>query len=268
MEKIIIYTPLDGWILHRIALETKKALDKDFDVSISGEGGMEPCDLAYYVNYELIHHWGVNRNAKVTVGYFTHKQRRKLKLWRAAERLLDGAVYIADVYTPDTKYKLKNYPYGASKDKRLVVGVNGKMYKDGRKGEDRLLEFDKNVDNLEFSFMGSGWSELELKNESKHVAWESEEQAINWYKSLDLFISFAYIEGGSVPHLEAIKYGVPHRISFEVGNIEEWHQHFYIVEEADEITDYVSNLRKLYRGWEDFGNRHVDYFKRLIKENE
>lgn len=265
MDKIIIYTQGDGWILNRIALEAKKSLEEDFEVVIRNTSSIEPCALAYYVNYELVHHWGINRNAKVTAGYFTHKQDRKLKLWKAAERLLDASVYMADSYMPKTKYGLKNYPYGASKDKRLVIGVNGKMYKDGRKGQDRLLELDSEIDNVEFSFMGSGWESLDLKNKAKYTEWKSEAQAIDWYTSLDMFISFAYIEGGSVPHLEAIKYGVPHKISFEVGNIEEWHQYYHIVEEVSEIVDYIDNLRKLYRGWSDFGDRHVNYFKKLIK---
>jgi hypothetical protein len=262
-----------SWILKKIAMSVCEAL------TVSGwgceVGGKELLhkgqDLTYFVNYALS--YGLGLGDGVNVGYFTHREDGLTEEWEYAEKKLDAGVYIADRYKPNMGSLAKIYPTGhkLERDEKLRVGICGRMYESGRKGQDRLVELDEMISGVRWCFMGSGWDTLELNNDFEVTEWKNKEQAEKWWRSLDVFLSLSHLEGGSIPHVEAVKYGVPYRYSFDVGNSEVWGSSFRIVDNVSDLYEHFHTLvisfgalHTFYKGWEDFGAKHVDYFNRLL----
>jgi glycosyltransferase involved in cell wall biosynthesis len=264
-----------GWILQRIANEVAEACKSDFDVEVTKNIGPSIYDITYYVNYALCR--DENPQGGILVGYFTHQEddQELQQRWLDAVEILDNAVYIADRYKPNLPGR-KIYPtsHKVEMNEKLTIGVCGRTYPSGRKGEDRIIEIDKKMDNIKWHFLGSGWERLPLENEVEISIWQSEQQADDWYRSLDVFISPSHIEGGSIPHLEAIKCGVPRLISWDVGNIEEWgYAYDIVIDTLDCVTilkedqaKHDKDFKLASSGWKDFGKAHLKYFNKLIND--
>lgn len=258
-----------GWILQRIA----KEVAKQTNAKISDKSDLN-ADINYFVNYALL-----TKKTPNAVAYFTHQEGKLMKVWKRAESLCKGAVYIADRYTPNVRHTKKIYPTGfdySAVEPVLKVGVVGRIYPSGRKGEDDVLKIDKafSVGDIEWHFMGSGWDNFEYKNKATFTDWQSDQQAIKFYKNIDVLLCTSKIEGGPIPVLEAIKVGT-FVISYDVGNVEEWGTacDVAIVGDFSKMIYMLKALgaRKLrrhslcQRTWEDFGKRHLRFFKQLCK---
>lgn len=116
---------------------------------------------------------------------------------------------------------------GLRPTERVCIGVVGRLYPGGRKGEDRLLAIARLLpqQGFEFQFMGERWEDVsaELKGMGFPVVVaercaESEQLAV--YHRMDCLLVCSRNEGGPLPVLEALASGVP-VISTDVGFLPE-----------------------------------------------
>lgn len=231
-------------------------------------------DINYFMNYALV------EPVDTTIGaYFTHQEKPLMNAWRVAEQHCDFAVYMADRYKPHVDVRMKIYPPGIElpkekriNDYRLNVGVVGRIYKSGRKGEKHIVKIDTELKNtLTWDFMGEGWTSVPLVAKTNTQGYTDDRDASLYYDRIDVLLSVSEIEGGSVPHLEAAKLGVP-IISFDVGNSELWSEHATICETVDDMIDELKRMAesKYHRyqlqlhDWKWFGKEHAKLFARML----
>ena len=243
-----------GWILERMAEEVAK---NGYTISDKTD---PKADINLYFNYALVDDV---KTRGIKVGYFTHEEPEQIKAWEKAEKLCVAGVYMAEQYKPDCKYTRQIYPTGldvSGLNPRLKVGVVGRMYKNGRKGEDWIKNLMK-IGGTEWYALGDdSWSKL---GKIKIMAWQSDRQARMFYEFIDVLVCASKIEGGPVPVIEAIKCGTP-VISTACGNYEIWSQNAVIVGSEMEMDIKLQRMRdaKLERfaltcrDWDWFAKQH------------
>jgi len=229
-------------------------------------------DINYFMNYALVEPVDTKMGA-----YFTHQEERYMDSWRVAEQSCDFAGYMADRYRPDIDVAMKIFPPGLTpsnpiKDYRLKVGVVGRVYKSGRKGERHIVKIDVELRNaIVWQFMGEGWTSVPLSAKMEQRDFTNDQDAEVFYRSIDVLLSASELEGGSVPHLEAVKMGVP-ILTFDVGNSEVWGGNAIICHNTDEMIDVLRGMaEKKFRryelqqkDWKWFGREHAKLFSRVL----
>ncbi len=134
--------------------------------------------------------------------------------------------------------KLRSLQYGVDLDlfnpadtsragHKICIGVVGRLYPDGRKGEDRLLNVARMISPQQFAFqfMGDRWEGVaaELRSLGFYVEVEGnckESDQPQVYRRMDCLLVCSRKEGGPIPVLEALACGVP-VISTDVGFLPE-----------------------------------------------
>lgn len=269
--KIRIVTEKPGWIMHRQAQEIQKHLA---DVRIN-----EPfpdADIVYYINYGYYK----SRDAKALhVGCFTHYDPDALaEQFKRAAFELDHCIAISnftanqlcDLGVPREKISVVVIGADTSFRPKLTLGIVGRTYKGGRKGEDlvhSLLEDEELMEDLQIVSTGEGWGvplrELPLPQ---------------FYQSIDFLLVPARIEGGPVPFMEALACGTmsiappigvipdfPH-IEYPTGDLDGLKQRIRGVKE-----EFLSRKRELSRfmedyTWENWALEHKKIFENLLKD--
>jgi len=255
-----------GWILRRIADELKDNLGW----SISSE--IDPkADINYFVNYALLK----EKCPTDVVAFFTHRDPGLIKEWKRAENLCNVAVYMCDQHSPDMDFSLK-LPVTGSDYKigeEFIIGISGRPYKDGRKGDEIYKRLDLRLNSslpITWKVMGNGWEEIFTKRPLETIEWKSDEEAIEFYKSLDVLLTLSNLEGGPVCNFEAMKLGVP-IISTPVGGVEFWGKHATIVNGTGDAMEALlemihskeERIQLSEMNWEWFANEHEKFFKEL-----
>lgn len=133
----------------------------------------------------------------------------------------------------------------------IVFGVAGRVYADGRKGEELVRQM---VDaGYAVRAWGHGWP--------CEIVSDRVEDLPDFYRSLDYYIDTSHDEGGCVPALECLAMGVP-VISHTVG------VNRPVL--AYERSDWNSLQRVLWRlthppTYDDWAREHAAYFTRVLK---
>lgn len=265
--KVNVVTEKGSWILKRIAEESVKLISKGYVVR-------EPdpsADINYYVNYALF-----QDVPTIKVSYFTHHEAKFERSWKLAEQNSDACIYVADMYKPNNPNCYKIFPAGLEYpvDKELKVGVAGRIYEDGRKGEQDIKRLMLIPGIKWFSLGDDSWKVL--GNKINISVWRSDRQAIRWYRNLDVLICMSKKEGGPVPILEAIKCGVPNIVSTRVGNFEEWNGYHgtHIVQDVVEARNILLMLKEQHdfryklsqKTWDWLAREHLSLFKALVNK--
>ena len=250
-----------GWILGRMAKEVARNGYKITDKT-------DPkADINLYFNYALVDDI---ETKGIKVGYFTHKEPEQLEAWEKAEKLCDAGIYMAKQYQPDCTYTKQIYPTGLNYNglnSNLKVGIAGRMYKNGRKGEDWIKNLIK-IDYTDWFALGdNSWEEL---GDIQAMKWQSDEQAKKFYEFIDVLVCTSQLEGGPVPIIEAIKCGTP-VISTACGNLELWFRNAIIIEDETEMDVELQKMRdaKLERyvlsshDWNWFTKEHKIFLEQL-----
>lgn len=252
----------DSWILRRIAEEVAK-----YTNATISERPNKRADINYFVNYALF-----EPVDSITVGYFTHIEPNTKKRWKEVENQFNAAVYIADKYKPQTPVRAKIYPTGLNYkvNPKLRIGISGRPYKSGRKGEDDIAWLvEQTKDSVDWVALGSPqWGKYGI-NEVE--GWKSDEDSVRFYQDLDLFLCMSKIEGGPIPVVEAIKCGTP-VISTLCGNHEEWQNATQLVRDRNEALELINGMITSHevrkemcrRDWEWFGRQHKAFFNKIL----
>lgn len=266
-----VVTEEGSWILKRIAEESIKYCPES---KISNH-----IDTKYQINYFV--NYALYKPSKTkSVAYFTHFTEACGDKWREAEKGLDGAVYMAKRYTPRCKNSIQIPPPGLTyMPEKFRIGVVGRQYADGRKGEKDILSIAKKLISypITWDFMGSWPISQDIRNLSQNYdvvnsSWKSDYESIKYYKKLNVIISMATLEGGPVPLLEAAKIGTP-IISTNIGNTEYWGEFADIVGNVEQATSLLRSKLNIHErrrklaslSWERFSRQHFIFFKSLLK---
>lgn len=259
--KVNIITENGSWILRRIAQELSS-------IGTVSTKPIEGFDIYYFVNYALARKFGKQNG--INVGFFTHKDEEYIDNWIESEKICDIGVYMADRYKPECKITAKIYPTGLDYiglNPRLKVGLAGRIYKNGRKGDDWIADLVK-IKGLEWYALGDdSWEKL---GDIKSMKWQSDKQAKMFYEFIDVLVCASTLEGGPVPIVEAIKCGTP-VISRACGNYEIWSKNTAIVKTQKEMRVELERMRdaKLERydltckDWNWFRNEHIRLFNNV-----
>ncbi|MFT7641176.1 MAG: glycosyltransferase involved in cell wall biosynthesis/predicted SAM-dependent methyltransferase [Pirellulaceae bacterium] len=260
-----------GWILEKIAEEIQKQCYANWNVRIATEPS-DWADLHYFIPYSKF----PAEKLGPSICFFTHREdvepARSNFLLQAQrsdycvtlsgkyERLL-RANGIENVRTIESGVDLEAF------DIRLQIGVVGRTYHTGRKGED-LVAACMDIENIDFLFTGSGWPAP-----SVHL---DESELPGFFNRLDYLLIPSRIEGGPVPLMEALASGCeviapsdigfvekfPH-IQYENGNVESLRKTLI------ELVGKRKGLRDSVQGysWEAFGKRHVELFEEIAEQH-
>jgi len=145
---------------------------------------------------------------------------------------------------------------------KLRVGVVGRTYHTGRKGEE-LVASVMDMPGIDWFFTGSGWPSPAL-----HV---SDDDLADFYRSLDYVLVPARYEGGPMPLIESLACGTP-VIAPDVGFVERFPHLSYRTSDAadlrrvlDECLQKKHDLRRAVEDctWDAWARGHDDLFRQL-----
>lgn len=264
-----------NWILERLGKEIQSAarsarakLTVELVDSPSGEA-----DLTYFLPYSI----QTKLKHSIVGSWFTHREASG----EAAKAFIDHARDADFCVTPARKYQrllakhdIRNVSvvyHGVDLETyvpRLRLGIVGRTYHTGRKGED-LLSTLTTLEGVELVFAGDGWP--------LPSALSSHSELPSFYNSIDYLLIPSRIEGGPVPLFEALACGCPVIASDDVGCVEDFpHISFEngnrhslettvrrLLAEKTKLRDEVSELT-----WERFGREHLQIFLREISRSK
>jgi glycosyltransferase involved in cell wall biosynthesis len=256
--RIQIVAPTDSWILERmggcLARHIPGASLSDWKPDES-----RSWDLTYFVNYAL---YRPSRNAGVTGGWFTHKENDSFEL---IAREMDFAVSQAKRYVPLLRPRSGQtfvIPAGIDLDSfvpKLRLGVVGRSYESGRKGEELMAA----VKELRF---------VEVVHTEGKLA---PEELPAFYNTLDFILITSRVEGGPLSLTEGLACGKP-AIAPDVGMVPEFSEGIHRFD-ADRPETLFTLLEGLYRDrlrlrqqvehmtWENFARRHAESFASVLQ---
>jgi len=167
----------------------------------------------------------------LTAAWFTHKEDAsvehgaKLKRWEFTAPALDlrvtpAALYVAELsaYGPTVQIphpvELNHFMVKARiRKSKPVIGVSGRVYGGGRKGEHMVKRLAK--EHPQWAIIGSG---IGWPVPTKRYKWRD---MPSYYHGLDVFLCTSLVEGGPVTVLEALACGRPVVIPRGVGQMDE-----------------------------------------------
>ena len=267
LKRVHIVISDNGWILERLAHEIASRLDY-----VGFDTVPDPAaDIQYYITYG-------SRQARVSqheLALFTHLEQRQ----DAADRFfaVAGAVDYSVAQSRATEEILRAAGHqnvrtispGVDHTRfrpRLKIGVVGRTYHTGRKGE-ALVQSVMDIPDIDWHFTGDGWP-----GASQFVP---EAELPNFYRTLDYVLIPALVEGGPMCALEALACGCP-IISSNVGWVPEFpHREFrngdandlrrVLLQALQEKQDLASSVAAY--SWTAWAENHNTLFGEILGEN-
>ncbi len=270
---LIELVPVDrGWILETMArsiLNESTNHPERFRVKIVDEP-TDRADLTFFLPesaFRPLKH-------SITVTYLAHKEDHKgaAALFEEVARKSDCCI------TSSTKYQQVLEADGAKKVFKIHLGVDtemfvpklrlgvvGRAYHTGRKGESLLAEI-IGMSMVELRFTGEGWP--------LPADYYSTADLVGFYNDIDFLLIPSLIEGGPVPMLEALSSGCPVIAPSDIGLVEDFpHIPFQrgnaqdLRRVVEELLQEKLNLRAsvLKNDWSSFAKRHLEVFAEIIE---
>jgi len=267
--KLRIVTERHAWILHRMASEIKSSLK---NVWINQD--VSDADIHYYINYGLFNKKPSNG---IVVANFTHYDPNLLnEEFIQVAKEVEHCISISEETTKTMKSldidenKISTVIIGADKSfkPKLTLGVVGRVYPSGRKGEDMLKEIcedDELMQDMQIVSLNDCWG-LPVWNLN----------ADDFYRAIDYLLVPSLLEGGPIPFMEALASGTlaiappigvipqfPH-IEYETGNIVSLKKTIRNVknnflDRRLRIAEYMEDY-----DWERWAYTHDKIFKKLL----
>lgn len=270
--KVRIVTEKPGWIMHRKAEEIQKHME-----SVVINEDWSEADVHYYINYGYLR----RRPEKgLVIANFTHYDPLHLaEEFINAARMVDHCVAVSEstantlrqIGIPDSKISV--ILIGADKQfvPKLTVGIVGRIYKGGRKGDDivrALLEDSELSSKIRIVSAQDGWGA---------PVWKFDDPA-DFYRSIDYLLVPSRIEGGPVPFMEALACGTM-AIAPEIGVIPQFPHISYPVGDVSALKATLSELadehiaqrafltsKMRQHNWEGWAFDHERLFRNLLSK--
>lgn len=272
---VSIRTEEKGWIFYRKAEEIK---NNTLNCEVKINGSDNEADIVYFIHYAR-YNKNVGRG-KITIANFTHyvPGTNTESLFKKVAHEVDYCIAISESTRRSlleigiSDERIKVIEVGAAKEfkPKVVIGLVGRVYNDGRKGEDMVLKLssDKEVRKyIELVSMNDCWGVKTLNVESHHL----------FYSLIDYLLIPSRVEGGPVPFMEALACGklsvappigvvpsFPH-IQFQTGNYESMKSK--IIETAKRKIVELKNISSCiaHKTWESWAFEHQLVFQNLLK---
>ena len=267
---IRIVTEAPGWILHRKAEEIQKYLG---NVRINED--WPDADIHYYINYGYFRHRPPHG---IVVANFTHYDPDHLAedFVRVAHEV-DHCVAVSeltarklrDVGIADEKITVILVGADARFEPKLTVGITGRIYPGGRKGEDivRALLGDPEVTrNVRIVATREDWGA---------PVWSFDDTA-DFYRAIDYLLIPSRLEGGPVPFMEALACGTL-SIAPPIGVVPQFPHVPYPVGDIAQLKAVLLQLAEQHRrqrawlaqhlngiDWQGWAVQHEKLFRRLL----
>lgn len=266
--------PVDrGWILETMAsaIEREAAASPErFNVRVV-EQPSDRAELTFFLPESAYR----PLKRSITVTYLAHKEDRvdASALFEEVARNSDCCI------TSSTKYQRILEQVGARRvfkvhlgvdtelfTPKLRLGVVGRTYHTGRKGESLLVEL-TDLPMVELRFTGEGWP--------YPAGYYSNDDLAHFYHDIDYLLVPSLIEGGPVPLLEALASGCPVIAPSDIGLVEDFPHVPFKCGDAKDLRRVVEALlhQKLtlresviHCDWRNFARHHLDIFSELIEE--
>lgn len=270
--KVRIATEKPGWIMHRKAEEIQKHMGSAH-VVINQD--WDEADIHYFINF---HHMREKPAHGLVVANFTHfdPDSPSAKFQRAAKEV-DHCVSVSEATTADLKRfgaddaKITTIVVGADAafEPKLTLGVVGRVYEGGRKGEDLVQAL---LDDPEVSAV----TRIVAAREGWGAPVWSFDQPADFYRAIDCLLVPSRVEGGPVPFMEALACGVlaiappigvipqfPH-VGYPVGDLQALRATILRVaqERLAERRKIAAHMRGL--DWAGWSVEHEKLFRALI----
>lgn len=255
-----------NWILERLGLELQFRLP-----NITLNDTADPsADINYYVTFAC----RKQPAPTLEMGFFAHMERdpalRELFLRTAREvdvPVTMNALY-RDMLLAEGIESAITIPPGVDLDRfdvKLRIGIVGRAYHTGRKGEALVSEV-MDVPGIDWHFTGPGWP-----RPNRYIP---EDELPDFYRSLDYVLVPALYEGGPMCVPEALAVGTP-VIASDVGWVRDFpHIPFKTGDAADlrrVLTDLVAQKRELRAStesytWDAYAEAHGRVFDDLMRK--
>lgn len=270
--RVRIVTEKPGWIMHRKAEEIRKHMGEK-NVRINQD--WPEADIHYYINYG---YFNARPKSGLTLANFTHYDPdhladRFVQVAREVDHCVAVSEATADVLRdlgiPDDKISVIVVGADTCFQPKLTIGVVGRVYPGGRKGEDivqALLDDPEIAAKVRIVAAKEGWGV---------PVWSFDDPA-DFYRAIDYLLVPSRVEGGPVPFMEALACGTmsiapeigvvpqfPH-VSYPVGDVVSLKR--VLLELADRHLLQRRFLSSKMRGidWTGWAVAHEKLFKHLL----
>jgi len=275
--KVRIVTEQPGWIMHRMASEIQKYLGNN-NVRINED--WEHADIHYYINYGK---FSRRPQTGLVVANFTHYDPDTLSdRFIEVANEVDYCICISEKTADDLRHfgaedkKISVIVIGADETfkPKLTLGIVGRVYKGGRKGEDIVDALAQDPDVMRHV-------RIVATNDDWNVnVWKFDELG-DFYRSIDYLLVPSRLEGGPVPFMEALACGTL-SIAPPLGVIPQFPHIPYTTGDIDQLKQVVKRLAKEHIAqrahfsnhmsgldWSGWAIKHEKLFRKLIwaKEN-
>jgi hypothetical protein len=271
--RLRIVTEGEGWIMHRMAVEIAKHLP---NVVINED--YPDANIHYFINYGYFKERPTNG---MVVSNFTHFDPSHLAdRWQWAAENSDHCVSISSSTTKElyasgvSEGRVTTIPIGADASfaPKMTLGLVGRTYKGGRKGEALIAELIQDAQLM-------NGLQIVSNNDAWGVPVWSFDELADFYRAVDFLLVPALREGGPVPFMEALACGTmaiapaigvvpdfPH-VPYEVGSIESLKE--TIKQLKLEFLERKNRLAVHMKpwNWEMWAIKHIALFRRLLEKN-
>jgi len=268
--KLRVVTEKEGWIMHRKGLEICKRLENS---KINED--FPDANIHYYINYG---YFNKRPLSGVVVANFTHfDPNLHSEKWKQVAKEVDHCVAVSEEAASNLKrfgisdQKISVIKVGAdlSFKPTMTLGLVGRIYPGGRKGEDlvkKILSDKDLMSNLKIISMNSDWGVDVVKFED----------TADFYRAIDYLLIPSLIEGGPVPFMEALACGTL-SIAPPIGVIPEFPHIEYRTGDFDSLKNAIIEAKNYYLegklrianhmapyNWNTWANQHISLFKKLL----
>lgn len=256
----------DDWILDCLANQLE-----DLEYVTRSDQVNHRSDLNYFVNYVQFEEVETK-----TAAWFTHIDNENAELrdawWNTAHRV-DVCIFHSRMYLDLTREEIRDKQMfvvspgvdtSLFRPRPLRIGVIGRAYGDGRKGEDLLLQVMNRMPEIDWRVTGGGWG-VDSTNLRP-------EDMPNFYQECDYVLVPSRFEGGPMSVLEALACGVE-VIAPPVGWVTEFPHIPFPVGDVDALCNVLTRLQTTrnafhelakQRSWDNFVERHDQLFRAFL----
>ncbi|WVT77563.1 glycosyltransferase (plasmid) [Sinorhizobium chiapasense] len=267
--RVRIITEKPGWIMHRKAEEIAKYMGT---VKINED--YPEADIHYYINYG---YYNKRPATGLVVANFTHFDPDHLAdKFVAVAHEVDHCVAVSEqtakvlIEAGVPRSKISVIMVGADRQfkPKLTVGIVGRVYPGGRKGEDivaALLSDKELTARVNIVASKEGW----------HAPVWSFPDVGDFYRAIDFLLVPSRLEGGPVPFMEALACGTM-SIAPEIGVVPEFPHVSYPVGDVAALKGVLMELAEEHEGhrgfltakmkgldWEGWAMNHDRLFRTL-----
>lgn len=255
----------EGWILERCA----RALAERLPYTRVSTTPIPGARLTYYLNYSA---WRA-KASPLEMAFFTHVEEAvpaAASRFFEVARGMDVAIAMSNRYANQLRAEgvgdVRLITPGVDLERfqpRVRIGVVGRTYQTGRKGEALVREV-LDEPHIEWHFTGEGWPAP-----ARHLA---DDELPGFYRSMDYILVPSLYEGGPMSVLEALACGVE-VIAPRVGFVDEFpHLEFEAGNAADlrrvlrEVVEARLSRRRTVeaRTWDAWAAQHDVVFRELL----